>query len=82
MIFTTAGSVRGCCGHKHPTCADAENCLIEDQDGCHDARGYSDRIIVYGEEPDGILYCGDGEPYYPHGRTHRAASVDDIGGRL
>lgn len=82
IIYTTAGSVRGCCGHKHHTREDAEQCLADDQAGCQRARGYSDRIILHGEDPGGCLLDDHEVPYRPHGPTLRAAFVDDIGGRL
>ena len=44
--YTTKGSVRGCCGHKHRTIDAAVKCLKADQSGCASQRGYSDRAIV------------------------------------
>ena len=43
--YTTRGSVRGCCGHKHKTIGAAVRCLRDDQAGCKSQRGYSDRTI-------------------------------------
>ena len=79
-VYTTIGSVRGCCGHRHKSREAAERCLAEDQRGCERQGGYSDRVVVE-SDADGVL-CTDAGPYYPHGRTCRAAHVDDIGGRL
>jgi hypothetical protein len=44
--YTTTGSVRGSCGHKHRTITTAYACLCEDQRGCKNQGGYSDRDIV------------------------------------
>ena len=53
--YTTAGSVRGCCGHKHRTLETAEACRERDQQGCVSQGGYSDRLIakyIDGERQD------------------------------
>ncbi len=44
--YTTSGSVRGCCGHRHRTLGAAVACLRRDQDGCASQGGYSDRDII------------------------------------
>lgn len=44
--YTTAGSIRGCCGHTHRTLSGALRCLQRDEDGCGSQGGYSDRRIV------------------------------------
>jgi hypothetical protein len=44
--YTTRGSVRGCCGHKHRTLAAAVRCELSDQAGCRSQGGYSDRVII------------------------------------
>lgn len=44
--YTTEGSIRGSCGHKHRTIETARKCLQEDQAGCRSQGGYSDRRIV------------------------------------
>lgn len=44
-IYTTWGSVRGCCGHRHRTPEAAWACLQNDRSGCRNKRGYSDREI-------------------------------------
>ena len=44
--FTTEGSVRGACGHKHRTYDAAEKCIARDQHGCASQGGYSDRHVV------------------------------------
>lgn len=46
ITYTTKGSVRGCCGHKHQTINAAAKCLKADQSGCASQGGYSDRRIV------------------------------------
>lgn len=46
MTYTTHGSVRGGCGHRHRTAETAERCLRGDQDCCSDQGGYSDRQVV------------------------------------
>ncbi len=44
--YTTEGSVRGCCGHKHRTIEAAIRCIKRDQAGCSSQGGYSDRSVV------------------------------------
>lgn len=46
FYYTTRGSVRGYCGHKHRTISGACRCMIQDQRGCQSQRGYSDRSVV------------------------------------
>jgi len=46
MTYTTRGSVRGGCGHKHRTIETAVKCLRRDQADCRRAGGYSDRCVV------------------------------------
>lgn len=46
--YTTRGSVRGGCGHKHNTIAAAQRCCERDQRDCASLPGgksYSDRVI-------------------------------------
>ncbi len=50
ITYTTDGSVRGTCGHKHRTVEAAYKCLEEDQQGCESQGGYSDRHV---EQTDG-----------------------------
>ena len=60
--YTTKGSVRGCCGHKHRSLEAAVKCAREDQKGCQSQGGYSDRQIVRtdGEElTEGEFYAID-----------------------
>jgi len=45
--YTTIGSVRGCCGHKHRTIEAAVDCIKRDQSGCRSQGGYSDREVRY-----------------------------------
>lgn len=45
-FYTTEGSVRGCCGHKHRSIDTAIRCLAADRDGCANQGGYSDRTVV------------------------------------
>ena len=45
MLYTTWGSVRGCCGHAHKTAEAAEECINQDAHGCMLAGGYSDREV-------------------------------------
>lgn len=69
--YTTTGSVRGDCGHRHRTDTGALACLQRDRAGCRRQGGYSDRrIVALGGAPevdvvDGYLaaseemaYCG------------------------
>jgi len=44
--WTTSGSVRGGCGHRHRTITGAARCLERDRSGCRSQGGYSDRSIV------------------------------------
>lgn len=44
--FSTRGSVRGGCGHRHRTPEAAGRCAREDQQGCKRQGGYSDRVLV------------------------------------
>ena len=47
--YTTDGSVRGSCGHKHKSPRTAQECLERDNRGCRRQCGptaYSDRAIV------------------------------------
>lgn len=44
--YTTKGSVRGCCGHRHRTVETAARCLDRDILDCRRAGGYSDRNVV------------------------------------
>jgi hypothetical protein len=60
MVFTTYGSVRGCCGHRHETRQSADACLADDQAGCSSQGGYSDRAVVLVGD-DGYLYHDMGQ---------------------
>lgn len=46
-FYTTEGSVRGCCGHKHRSIATAKRCIDNDQAGCATQGGYSDRYVIH-----------------------------------
>lgn len=46
VSYTTTGSVRGCCGHKHRTIASAVKCVHADSVGCARQGGYSDRYVI------------------------------------
>lgn len=43
--YTTKGSVRGPCGHKHTGIRTARECLDRDMRGCASQGGYSDRRV-------------------------------------
>lgn len=47
-MYTTRGSVRGTCGHKHKTIEAAVKCQTRDAVRCGSLGGgaYSDRIVV------------------------------------
>jgi hypothetical protein len=47
IAYTTTGSVRGCCGHKHRTLGGAVKCLQRDTAGCNSQGGYSDRTVCH-----------------------------------
>ena len=77
--YSTYGSVRGSCGHRHTTEAAALQCLERDQRGCSRQGGYSDRHIVEVDER-GYLYhdlASDSWVPGPGGRTCGAASLSD-----
>jgi len=62
VTYTTYGSVRGCCGHKHRTLKTAQECADRDQAGCRTqgSGAYSDReIVLIGD--DGYLYYDTGQ---------------------
>jgi hypothetical protein len=44
--YTTTGSVRGCCGHKHREIGTALACIARDAAGCRSQGGYTDRHVV------------------------------------
>jgi len=44
--WTTRGSVRGCCGHKHKRIGSAIACIGKDSRDCVSVGGYSDRHLV------------------------------------
>ena len=46
IYYTTKGSVRQSCNHKHRNIGTAVRCLLRDQVGCAKSGGYSDRGIV------------------------------------
>jgi len=50
--YTTIGSVRGCCGHKHRSLTAAERCRQRDANGCGSQGGYSDREVVHVDGTD------------------------------
>ena len=43
--YTTGGSIRGFCGHKHRTIEAAVDCAKRDQSVCARQGGYSDRYV-------------------------------------
>lgn len=46
IAYTTDGSVRGECGHRHRTIGAALACIARDARGCASHGGYSDRSIT------------------------------------
>ena len=44
--YTTSGSVRGDCGHRHRSIRMAVQCQRRDQRECSSVGGYSDRRVV------------------------------------
>ena len=44
--YTTEGSTRKCCGHKHRSFRTAKACLLRDDRGCARQGGYTDRKVV------------------------------------
>ena len=71
-LYTTWGSVRGCCGHEHRTEEAAEACASKDQRACARVGGYSDRKvrkISRGETEGYIVDEGPGKPV-DHGWNH------------
>lgn len=54
-VYTTFGSVRRGCGHRHRTAEAAGKCAARDQRHCKSQRGYSDRgmvVLVDGDSVD------------------------------
>lgn len=53
-VYTTWGSVRGCCGHRHKTPETAEACRARDNRACagFSGNGYSDRAVYVTEAND------------------------------
>jgi hypothetical protein len=52
--YTTRGSVRGGCGHKHRSIDTAAKCVKRDMGGCQSQGGYSDRSVVKIENGDRV----------------------------
>lgn len=48
--YTTRGSVRGSCGHKHRSIDTAAKCVKRDMGGCKGQGGYSDRSVAKVED--------------------------------
>lgn len=47
VMYSTQGSVRGSCPHKHRSLRTALLCVQKDQKGCASVGGYSDRRVVH-----------------------------------
>ena len=74
--FTTAGSVRGGCGHKHRTLESAERCLCADARGCRKVGGYSDRsVYAIGHDGTETRYL----TFFEFGRALIGESTPDAG---
>jgi hypothetical protein len=61
--FTSIGSVRGSCGHKHKSEHAAEACIAADQKACARQGGYSDRVAVERRprfDVDAFVHAHDG----------------------
>ena len=56
MYYITLGACCSWCGHHHKTQQAAEHCLADNQEGCHQQSGYSDRK-VYCCDDDGAFLC-------------------------
>ncbi len=52
--YTTQGSVRGSCGHKHRMIDTAIKCAKRDMVGCGRQGGYSDRTILKIEDGERV----------------------------
>lgn len=83
VIFSTYGSVRGCCGHRHETRQAADKCLAKDQAGCKSQGGYSDRSVVLVDD-EGWLYhdmgqfaAEDGDHWIKSNGGSRGARITD-----
>ena len=59
--YTTTGSVRGDCHHKHRTLGTAHRCLRTDQHDCGSVGGYSDRRVVIVEDGEQVELDGPDE---------------------
>ena len=61
--YTTDGSVRGGCGHRHTTLRSAQACCDRDGAGCGSQGGYSDREVVVVLTDGTTRGLTDGEAY-------------------
>ena len=57
--YTTAGDIRGECGHRHRTLRTAAICYHRDSVGCGSQGGYSDRRLVVEEGNDVVTATND-----------------------
>jgi hypothetical protein len=55
-MFTTWGSVRGCCGHAHRSIEAAVKCIKADRAACKRQGGYSDREVREYSKPHLLKY--------------------------
>ena len=64
--YSSEGSVRGTCGHKHRTLNAALACIRRDELGCCAQGGYSDRVpVAHGSAaPVEQVWDEDGEEWY------------------
>jgi hypothetical protein len=77
VCYSTYGSVRGCCGHRHQTADAVQRCADRDQARCASQGGYSDRSVCEVNE-DGVLYYSVADDSWipgPGGRSCGAARL-------
>jgi hypothetical protein len=79
MTYSTYGSVRGCCGHRHLTEKEAMGCLHRDRKICAAQGGYSDREVVEVDDQGRLYYdlAADNWVPGPGGRSSGAATLRD-----
>ncbi len=70
-MLTCFGSVRGWCGHAHPTVEEAQECIVNDNADCASQGGYSDRCAY---DANDLSVSVDGD-YYIRNNSPRPAIV-------
>lgn len=66
MYYTTSGSFRGSCGHKHRYIRTAQACLLEDAKGCASQGGYTDRVVQAVDDDGNVRDLSESELFELH----------------